>query len=173
MDSPRPSPEISWSGTRFAGNGLRTRFRPSSRIRTFFLFFFPWVDAVLLVLCLRFAVLKKAVTPGILADVPAAPSLAGLQSPILLVVAPPAPTASASLRGPLVFFNSHRYDIATQAADFRASLDDFAGRKFAEGESRNAILFVDRTLPYGDLSDLLVLLREAGVSQVDFATKTP
>lgn len=170
MDSPAPLPDVSWSQTRFAGNGLRTRFRPTRRIRTYLLVFFPWVDILILTLCLGYAVSKKAVTPGVQATLPSTPFPDAIHANLLFVVAPPAPSASSPLVGPLVFFNSHRYDIGVQANDFRSSIHAYLQQ--AALPETNAVLFVDGALTFDKLSDLLLLLRESGIQHIHFATKS-
>ena len=166
--SPTPS-EISWSGSRFAGDALRTRFRPSRRIRLFFLAVVPWVDMLLLAGCVCFAAYRRTYTPGMRVDLPEAPFQDGARSGLVLVVNP-----RVGNEGPFVFFDETRYNFATPAGSSKLAkaLKARAAASSTDG-SADVILFVDRDLPFGDLSELLVLLRAEGLPHVHFATRTP
>lgn len=174
MDTSQPNAEISWSSSRFAGSGLRTRFRPRGRIRPLFFTLAPLLDVVLLVVAILFSIRGGALmpnvsvrgatlTPGTNVELalPDAPFLDGSDSPMVLVV-----TKQNDIR---VFFDENRYDLSLASA--RDDLARAVARRLeAEGELP-AILFVDRKVPYDSLADLLTLLREAGVPRVCFATK--
>lgn len=179
MAGGQPTPEISWSQTRFAGDGLRTRFRPSSRIRPFFLSVVPWLDALLLVVCFYLASQETSVYPGIRADLPTATFREGSESDFVIVMNPPsdedaaegiAPAGDDARHGAIVFFDGLRFNFSRpeQKARFVAAIrDHLADRDHAT----DAILVVDRDLPYGDLVDMLETLRENHVPHVNFATK--
>ena len=187
MDKPVPSAEITWSDSRFAGRALRTRFRPRGRIRPLFFTLAPILDVFLLVIAILFSIRGggllphvsipgDVITPGIRVDLPTAEFTDGSDSTMLLVVNPlPAPTADEPPRAPaespalIVFFDETRFNLSLAAArsDFRGAVTLHLE---LHGES-TAVLFVDRKVPYGELADLLTLLREAGVPQICFATK--
>lgn len=181
MDTPRQAPDISWSDTRFGGAGLRTRFRPRTRIRPLFFTIAPWLDAVLLIVGVLFAIRGGSLlpgvsirggvlTPGMRVDLPAAPFRDGSDSALVLVVNPPPPAPVPSPEGAvLVFFDESRYDLA-RPDDGAALRRAVAARITAEGDS-TAVLFVDRRVAFGDLASLLTSLRRAGASRVCFAAK--
>ena len=173
MMSPSGSPQpaqphvVSWSQSRFSRDGLRTRFRPSRPIRMLFLVFVPWTDAVLLVLWTLFAVPRSVVTPGSTTLLPALPETQSVHADLLLVANP----GDDGHPGARVFFDDLPYDMAD--ADARTALGNAVRtRSMLFGDSANVVLFVDAGLSFGDLADLLAVLRNAGVPHVHFASRT-
>ena len=194
MDKPAPTAEISWSNSRFAGSALRTRFRPRGRIRPLFFTLAPIIDVFLIVIAILFCIRgggllphvtlrSDVLTPGIRVDLPAAEFTDGSDSTMLLVVnplpaAPAAEPVDAAAPAPppaespalIVFFDETRFNLSLSAAraDFRRTVT----QHLELHDDAAAVLFVDRAVPYGELADLLTLLRETGVPQICFATKT-
>ncbi len=179
-----PPAEVSWRDTRFAGPGLRTRFRPRSRILPLLFTLAPWINVLLLVVAFLFAVAGgtlpngtpihgDAIVPGVRVDLPSAPFRDGAASSMLLVVNPLQGHPAADAAGPnvLVFFDESRYNLSREHV--RQEFANAVARHLEGSGDRDAILFIDRRVPYGDVAAILVLLREAGVSQINFAMKAP
>ena len=165
------------------------RFRPRGRIRPLFFTLAPLLDVLLLAVAILFSIRGgnllphvvirgDVITPGIRVDLPAAEFTDGSDSTMLLVVNPRPALASADDEGrapdaasaPIVFFDETRFDLS-RAADLGAFRRAVTRHLELHGESA-AVLFVDRQVPYGELADLLTLLRETGVPQICFATKS-
>ncbi len=172
------TPEISWSSSRFSDDGLRTRFRPSRRIRPFYLTVAPWVDALVLIAWFCFAVRQVAIVPGIRAEfptsapeLPAAPCVDGARSDLRIVVTSSVEEGGGSAR---VFFDETRYDLSQegQLAQFcrelRKHLAALPGERRADV---GAVLFVDKAVAFGDLAQLFVTLQTNDVPRILFATK--
>ena len=159
---------------------MRTRFRPRTRIRPLFFTLAPWLDAVLLVIGVLFAIrggtllpgvsIRGGVlTPGMRVDLPSAPFRDGSDSALVLVVNPPPSASPDDGGGVLVFFDESRYDLS-RPGDGAALRRAVSGRIAAEGDA-TAVLFVDRRVAFGELASLLTTLRRAGATQVCFAAK--
>ena len=200
VDTPPSTPEISWRSSRVDPYGLRMRFRPRVRMRLMLFRVAPWIDCVLLVAAflfivrggsLRPGVVSGVLTPGIGVDLPKAPFAEGSEATLFLVVnrkqvpaqpmdaAPTSPSDGATAPGAaappaagiLVFFDERLYDLS-QESGLGALNRAVKERLQPDGETK-AILFVDSRVPFGELAGLLTSLRETGVAEVSFATKTP
>lgn len=172
------TPEISWSSSRFAEDGLRTRFRPSCRIRPFYLTVAPWIDTLVLIVCFCFATRQVAIVPGLRADfptvaptLPSAPFVDGARSDLRIVVTPSAEEGGG---GAHVFFAETRYDLSKEdqlalfCGELRKKLAELSDEKRVDV---GAVLFVDKAVAFGDLAQLFVTLQTNNVPHVHFATK--
>ena len=169
MPSSPPPSEVSWCDSRFAGEVLRTRFHLSRRVRRFFIVFLPWLDALLLAAFVLFAACKHSFLPGEHVDIdfPITPFEDGAKPGIVLVV-----NSGVSNEPAFVIFDGIRYTLS-DARQQNKLVNALRKAVPAPADSADAVLFVDRAVPFERLTGLLTLLRQAGLSRVFFATRTP
>ncbi len=174
---------IEWTSRRTA-DGLRMRYRPACRINHAFFTVAPWLDTLLLGVCVILALSSRAVVPGVVIDLPAAPFHEGLSSDLVLVVNP-LPTASgesatksdvssggvAAVLPIMVFFNDDRFNLSTDRQTLQ--LQEAMVRHLERVGARDALLYVDRRVAHGDVMALVTLLRTTGVRRANVAVKTP
>lgn len=120
----------------------------------------PFMGVFLLMLL--FIVLRQQITfvPGLSVALPEAVDLSGIQGPAVTVIMD---------REGQVFFDNQMLNPAQPAA-----LTDFL-RKTIErtGTPVTMILQADRNVPFGDLTRLSLMAREAGIHDVILATRSP
>lgn len=151
----------SWSA-----DGLRTRFRPRSRIGQSFLQIVPWVNFGVVMLLFLALSQRLTLSPGVMFDLPRAAFREGLHSgpSIVMISAQRAQGAET-----LVFFDDVRYrlDEAASAEVLRAEL----ARAALRPAGRQLLLLADRRVPHGDVVTLVNLARAVGVQRVNVAVK--
>jgi biopolymer transport protein ExbD len=150
----------------WSADGLRTRFRPRSRIGQAFLQIVPWVDFG--VVMLLFLALSQRLTlrPGVMFDLPRAAFREGLhRGPSLVMIS----AQRAQGAETLIFFDDVRYQLDEPAnvEVLRAEL----ARAALRPAGRQLLLLADRRVPHGDVVTLVNLARAVGVQRVNVAVK--
>lgn len=179
---------LEWTVRRPA-DGLRTRYRPGCRINHAFFTVVPWLNVLLLGTCVVFTLTSRTLVPGVAIDLPVAPFREGLNSDLVLVVNPlpavppavaePDPKAAkaataadpSTLLGVMVFFNDDRFNLSLDNQLGR--LEEAVAGYLERVGPRDALLYVDRNVPHGDVMSLVTLLRRTGVRHANIAVKTP
>lgn len=171
----------------FAGlgrDGLRTRYRPRSRIYSFFLAVVPWLDLIVLTMAVVLLTRAMAVVPGFIVDLPRLPSEEGVQSTLAIVARAIEPTgdqaetayvsddgATVKPVDVMVFFDDERFNLSQphHIATFRNAVRAMLART---GETQ-VLLYLDRAVTHENSMRLALLLRHAGVDRVNFVMQEP
>jgi len=172
---PPTTTSLEWTVRRSA-DGLRTRYRPACRINHTFFSVAPWLDVLLLGICVTLALTSRTLVPGVAVELPTAAFRTGLYSDLVLVVNPLASgTASARNGTPaldvMVFFNDDRFNLSADRQYLR--LQESVADHLERVGPRDALLYVDRRVDHGDVMSLVTLLRHVGVRRASIAIKTP
>jgi biopolymer transport protein ExbD len=165
-------------------DGLRTRYRPQSRIYSLFFAVVPWLDIIVLTLAVVLFTHARAIVPGIIVDLPRLPTEEGGRSTLAIVVRAIAPAADkteneypaddgATVKpiGVMVFFDDERFNLSQphHIATFRNGVRTMLART---GETQ-ALLYLDQAVTYENSMRLTLLLRDAGVDRVNFVIQEP
>ncbi len=168
----------------FGRDGIRTRYRPRSRIYSVFFVVVPWFDMMIISVAFAFFTLMMSSTPGISVDLPAFAVKDGMRSTIM-IVAKVSPLGVESLAesggvddgatvppmGVTVFFNDSRYNLSQphHIATFRNTLETLV---LQSGETE-ALLYIDKDVTHENTMRLAMLLKSAGVSRICYVVKEP
>ncbi len=173
---------------------LRTRYTPSCRIRTLpFFVAVPWITLAVLVVAVFYVFHEVSLTPGLrvslgpdgsgvpqaavspevrefashATELPETPFIEGAASRLALVVNPNADKSSV-----LVFFDDDCFNFGKpdQKKDFETK---FGAKLQASRDEPAVLLFIDKSVSYGSVAELLADLRVLNVQTVHFATRTP
>ncbi len=120
----------------------------------------PWVDALLLCSAAAFFLGKAALVPGQPVELPKAGFTDGAADcgrPVFLIAGRHAGGDAASFNGVCYFMSN-----AVSRTGFIETL-----RK--EAPEGTLVIYADKSIPHGRITDFLSVLREAGIKQVDFA----
>lgn len=175
--------QFDWFGN-FGRDGIRTRYRPRSRIYSAFFAVVPWFDMT--VLALAFVVFSQmiSVIPGVTVDLPVDTVRDGMRSTIMIVVKasplgvetqtqPSGADDGATVRpmGITVFFNDSRFNLSQphHIATFRNTLATLIS---SSGETE-ALLYLDEAITHENTMRFSLLLKSAGVRRICYVVKTP
>lgn len=165
-------------------DGLRTRYRPRSRIYSLFFSVVPWLDLIVLAVAFVFFARAMVVVPGIIVDLPKLPTEEGVRSTLAIVARAIEPVSDKAETGysaddgatvkpiaVMVFFDDERFNLSQphHIATFRNAVRAMLART---GETQ-ALLYLDETVTYGNSMRLTLLLRDAGVDSVNFVVQEP
>lgn len=168
----------------FGRDGIRTRYRPRSRIYSVFFVVVPWFDMMILSVAFAFFSQMMASTPGVTVDLPVYAVKDGMRSTIMIVAkATPlgVETAAESARvddgatvRPMaitVFFNDARFNLSQpyHIATFRNTLETLISQS---GETE-ALLYMDKDITHENTMRFAMLLKSAGVSRICYVVKEP
>ena len=152
------------------------RYKPACRINHTFFSVAPWLDVLLLGVCVIFALTSRTLVPGVAVELPAAAFHTGLYSDLVLVVNPlvsasTSPKNEAPALDVMVFFNDDRFNLSSDEQYLR--LQESVANHLERVGPRDALLYVDRRVNHGDVMSLVTLLRHVGVRRASLAIKTP
>jgi biopolymer transport protein ExbD len=150
-------------------SGLRTKYRPKSRIGQGLVSVAPWVDLVLLVLCFLIFNDMDALQPSIRVDLPEAPFEQGSRPGLVAVVMCVTPTD----RGPgkeIVFFDDERFVVREEGS--MRSLNDSIAECAEEQRDATLVIQADRNVKHGTVVDIMNMALESGIKRVNVATKS-
>lgn len=161
-----------WS-TRRNAEGLRTRYRPECRINHAFFSVVPWLDTLLLAVAVIIALGSRLVVPGTGVELPDSVFNDGISTDLVLVVnsLPEEASLPGSEFSSLVFFNDDRFNLSDERQAER--LQESVAAHMERVGGRDALLYIDRRVPHGDIVKLNGLLRQTGVRRASLATQTP
>lgn len=175
--------QFDWFGN-FGRDGIRTRYRPRSRIYSAFFVVVPWFDMLILSVAFSFFSLLMSSTPGVTVDLPVFAVKDGMRSTIM-IVAKASPLGVESLAesggvddgatvrpmGITVFLNDSRFNLSQphHISTFRNSLETLI---LQSGETE-ALLYIDKDITHENTMRLAMLLKSAGVSRVCYVVKEP
>ena len=177
------SPAFDWFA-KDSREGLRTRYRPRSRIYSVFFAVVPWINVALLAFAYVLFMRSASLIPGQPVELPAEPFHDGLRSSLVLVAkaghAAPAPATASAAReddgavvepiGLVVFFDDSEYDLS-QAHRISTLRNALAETMQARGETE-VLLYLDRIAPHEDALRLTDLLRSAGATRVCYVVRS-
>ncbi len=151
---------------KWTSDGLRTRFRPRSRIAQPFLQIVPWLNFGLVLMLLFVLSGRLTLQPGVVFELPRTVFREGMQrGPSIVMI------RVQRSEGPqtLVFFDDVRYqlDLSEQNEQLRAEL----ARAALRPEGRQLLLLADTTVPHGDVISLVDLAREVGIRRVNVSVR--
>ncbi len=175
--------QFDWFGN-FGRDGIRTRYRPRSRIYSAVFAVVPWFDVM--ILAMAFVVFSQmiSVVPGIPVDLPVNMVREGMRSTIMIVakasplgVKTPTKTdkaddgATVSPMGITAFLNDSRFNLSQphHIATFRNTLSSLISRS---GETE-ALLYLDKDITHENTMRFSMLLKSAGVSRICYVVKEP
>ena len=176
------SPAFDWfaKGSR---EGLRTRYKPRSRIQSVFFAVVPWINVALLAFAYVLFLRSTSLIPGQPVELPTEPFHDGMRSSIVLVAkagsATPRPAATAAQEddgavvepiGLVVFFDDSEYDLS-QAHRISSLRNAIAATMQARGETE-VLLHLDRIALHEDALRLTDLLRSAGATRVCYVVRS-
>lgn len=165
-------------------DGLRTRYRPRSRIYSFFFVVVPWLDLIVLALAFVLFAQAMAIVPGITVDLPTLPVVTGLRSTVAIVARTiNSPTeevgetytaddgATVKPIGVMIFFDDERFNLSQphHIATFRNAVRAMLART---GETE-ALLYLEQSVTHENSMRLTLLLRDAGVNTINFVVQEP
>jgi len=164
--------------------GLRTRYKPRSRIQSGFFAVVPWMNIALLAFAYVLFLQSASLVPGHTVELPAGSFHDGLRSSIVLVAkagrdGPPAAETAAAREddgafvkpiGLVVFFDDSEYDLSQvhRISSLRSALSETMR---ARGETE-VLLHLDRSALHEDALRLTDLLRGAGATRVCFVVRS-
>lgn len=172
-----------WFGT-LGRDGLRTRYRPRSRVYSLFFAVVPWLNLIVLTVAFVLFSRAMAIVPGITVDLPTLPVEEGLRSTVAIVARAIAPTeekmeveysaddgATIKPITVMVFFDDERFNLSQphHIATFRNAVRAMLTRT---GETQ-ALLYLDQAVTHENSMRLTLLLRNAGVDSINFVIQEP
>ena len=176
------SPAFDWFA-KDSREGLRTRYRPRSRIYSVFFAVVPWINVALLAFAYVLFMRSASLIPGQPVELPAEPFHDGLRSSLVLVAktghAAPRFATTATREddgavvepiGLVVFFDDGEYDLS-QAHRISTLRNALAAEMESRGETE-VLLYLDRTALHEDAVRLADLLRAAGATRVSFVVRS-
>ena len=149
--------------------GLRTRFRPKSRVGQGLVSAAPWVDIIFL--CIFIVLIKQehVLQPGVLINLPAAEFRSGEAPRGLTVVIRAAGDAEVSARREIVFFKDKPFFADTDIQKLR---NEFEKTAQDNPESLLTVL-ADEDVRYGTLVAVWNAAIDAGIADVNMGVQTP
>jgi biopolymer transport protein ExbD len=151
-------------------SGLRTRYRPKSRIGQGLISMAPWADLVLLVLCFWKFDSMVALQPGIGVELPEAPFEQGSRLGLVAVVMCVTPVGKGPVKE-IVFFDDERF-VVREEGSMRALNDSIAARAKEQGDT-TLVIQADRNVRHGTVVDIMNMALESGIKRVNVATRAP
>lgn len=187
-DAPKKLPadgvkSFDWFAT-LSRDGLRTRYRPRSRVYSLFFAVVPWLDMIVLAMAFVLFARAMAMVPGMTVDLPTLPVDDGLRSTVAIVARAIAPTtekegvdyvaddgATVKPIAVMVFFDDERFNLSQphHIATFRNAVRAMLART---GETQ-ALLYLDQTVTHENSMRLTVLLRDVGIDRINFVIQEP
>lgn len=152
--------EANWSV-----EGLRTRFKPRSRVSGLFLQVVPWIDIVLVAALAYFACNRTTIQHGKTFELPKATTREGLLEnaiPVIMLL-------TADGGDTLVFVGDDRLEL--DDAGFPFKLKERIRDRMHLTNVHDMLLMADRRIPHGDVIRLVNLARESGISRVSVSVK--
>jgi biopolymer transport protein ExbD len=150
--------------------GLRTRYHPKSRIGQGVISLAPWLNLVLLILFFMIIDSKVVLQPGVVMRLPEAPFADGTppgMTAVVLEIGSPAGGA----REEIVIFNDERFQM--KSPDWVQRFRDAVSAQSQSHAGVPLILYVDSRVSHGTVLALVNIAREAGVRDVNLATREP
>ncbi|MCE9615623.1 MAG: biopolymer transporter ExbD [Lentisphaerae bacterium] len=149
-------------------SGLRTRYRPRSRLGQGLISMAPWLDFVLLMI---FFVLIKGnfiIEPGVRIELPRAQIRDGAPQGLAAVVLS-VESGTPGVRDEIVVFNdlSFRLGDRAQVLRLKLALQDEAHRRGVT----SLLLEADRHVQHGTLVEIYGLARDIGLTEVNLAAR--
>lgn len=168
----------------FGRDGIRTRYRPRSRIYSVFFVVVPWFDMMILSVAFAFFSQLMASTPGVVVDLPVSAVTEGMRSTIM-IVAKASPLgveahaqsdgiddgATVKPMGITVFFNDARFNLSQphHISTFRNALETL----ILQSGEKEALLYMDKDITHENTMRFAMLLQSAGVSRICYVVKEP
>lgn len=149
-------------------SGLRTRYRPRTRIGHGTVAVAVWVDLVLLLLFFVLLTGRFVLQPGIVVELPTAPFRDGARA-IEVAVVLSVPGAVPGLRDDIVFFDDERFVMSRPGQ--REALQQSFARLAARTAPVDLTLEADRRVLHGTVLDIMDIALEVGVGKVNLATR--
>ena len=150
-------------------SGLRTRYFPKSRIGHGLISIAPWVDIVLLLFAFLLLESKFVLQPGTVVHLPSA-QFAGGSHPKLVAVLLSVRTPGSNGRQDIVFFDDDRF--LMNEPEQMKRFQNAVRRLYARYPDSPLVLHGDVTVDYGALMRILEVVREAGVREVNIASRS-
>ena len=165
-------------------DGLRTRYRPRSRIYSLFFSVVPWLDLIVLGTAVVLFTRTMAIVPGVIVDLPRLSTAEGARSTLVIVARaietaidkeeagyPVDDGATVKPIAVMAFFDDERFNLSQphHIATFRNAVRALLART---GETQ-ALLYLDQTVTYENCMRLTQLLRDAGIDSVNFVMQEP
>ncbi len=163
--------------------GIRTRYKPRTRIHSVFFAVVPWINVVVLAVAYVLFLRSASLVPGQPVELPSEPFHDGLRSSLVLVAktghAAPRFATTATREddgavvepiGLVVFFDDGEYDLS-QAHRISTLRNALAAEMESRGETE-VLLYLDRTALHEDAVRLADLLRGAGATRVSFVVRS-
>ena len=150
-------------------SGLRTRFFPKSRIGQGLISVAPWLD--ILVLMMLFVLLQAhfVLQPGVLIRLPETRFADGSR-PAMAMVVLSLPTEPGRPSREIVFFDDARYLIGSER--YMNALREALGAQAQTRPEGDLAILADESVAHGTVMMLCDMAREAGIAQVNLASKT-
>ncbi len=162
MKTRTPTPEA----PRWVWKGIRNRYRPNHRISRGMVTAAPWVDVVLLIIFFLLCSLPFVLQPGIAIELPATHIGEGHPFGHTMVVVIQNDPRNDS-RHEIVFFDDRRFHVETQREALRDALRHAVTRR----PDLPLVIEADRQVQHGLLVDLYSLAAEAGIREINVATR--
>ena len=156
------------SGVLQGEGGLRTRFRPRSRIGQGLITAAPWVDIVLLVIAFVLLDSRFVLQPGLVIELPGAAFRGGMRSGLVAVVLSVEQPGEESRRE-IIFFDDQRYFVQ-QEAHMAKLKEVFANACYADN-TVGLTIQADSAVRHGTVVRLCTMADDVGILRVNVATR--
>ena len=149
-------------------SGLRTRYKPRSRLGHGLVSVAPWVDMVLLLIMVAMLNARVLLQPGVVVDLPETPFSQGTRHGLVAVVLSAGTTGDGG-REQIVFFDDERFLVSSEAQmrKLRVTL----AAQAQERDAASLVIQVDKRVPHGTVVDIVDMAAEVGLHQVNVASR--
>jgi len=149
-------------------SGLRTRYRPRTRIGQGVVAMAPWVDIVLVVVLFAILDSKLVLQPGVVVELPKAPFTGGTQLGLVAVIMSVG-SGEPGKRDEIVYFDDERYMAGSeeQLRDLREAMTGRARRR----PGSSLVIQADKNVQHGTIVDIMNKALEAGFKDVNIGTR--
>jgi len=157
-----------WSSRRSA-EGLRMRYRPSSRINQTLFSMIPWINVIVLVAAVVATLGSYVVIPGVTVTLTQAPFTDGFRTDLVLLVMPDAAPRNGKEQKVQVYFQDEGFKIsdAQQRERFRHAIN----KTLENRKDKEALLYVDASVEQAGLVHVMDVLRDTDMGRVNVVVR--